>query len=167
MANIGCFYCQTELDIPSPDEGGPEFGTPIRCAECKQEFVIEPPALEGAPERIEQAVQPYAEEEYGQEPQPQVYMSYAERMLAEQIEATEVREYEEQFIEEQTKGPGFFARFMYGLTGNMRALVRFTTAIMVMALFLVMCVISFIGGWLVGDEFFSFLAKVFQIVTGG
>ena len=168
MAIIGCFYCQTELDIPSPDEGGPDFGTSIRCAECKQEFVIVAPALEGAPERIEQTVQPYAqEEEYGQEPQPQVYMSYAERMLAEQIEAAEVREYEEQFSEEQTRGQGFLARLTFGLQGPMRSLAGFTTAILVMSMFLAMCVISFIGGWLVGDELVFFLGKLFQIVTGG
>ena len=95
-------------------------------------------------------------------------MSYAERMLAEQLAAAEVREYEMQFAEEQqVQEPGFFRGLTHSVSGTTQSVIGLTSAILMVLLFLAMCVISFVGGWLFGDELFFFLGNLFEIATGG
>ena len=165
MAILSCFHCTTELEVPLPDEGGPPFGTPIRCPECGLSSVIDPPVEErdlatGAQGELPQEQVPYEQEV--------VPMTYAERMMAEQLDAVDLREYEMKLLEEEQGGnrPGFLMRLINGIGEMQRSLIGMTSAILVILLFAGMCVMSFVGGWLFGDELFFFFSKVFELVTG-
>ena len=101
MVVVGCYYCQTGLEIPLPEEGGPDYGSPIRCADCGKSFVMDPPAEEDPQPIANQSDETQEPVPYEQSGEPRVVMSYAERMMAEQLEAEDQREYEAALLVEE------------------------------------------------------------------
>ena len=149
MALIPCHFCQAQLEIPLPEEGGPPFGAHLQCLECGEVFTLS-----------EQQSQP------GERPpsgglQP---ASYSDAMLAEQLRAEQElqRQYEATIGAENR--PGFAERARVWLLGAIDSVARVTSGALVFFVLVALLVMIFVAGFLVGGDVLllirSFLAQL-------
>ena len=141
MALIPCHFCQVQLEIPLPEEGGPPFGTPLQCSECGEAFTLgEQPAS-------------------GEQPPVsglQLAASYSDAMLTEQLQAEQERQlrYDERLVpmDGVESKPNLGERIKQGLFGMIGSLARVTSGFLVFLALIALLIMIFIIGWLVGDD---------------
>ncbi len=145
---VVCPNCNASLSIPTPEESGLEVIGSVECDRCYQVFAIEP-----APRR--------------NAPAPADVPSYTDKMLAEQL--VEQQHYDQQMRarfgaseREFIQRSGFIYGIKMGVAGVFKTLIELTSAIAVLFFFIGICAVSFVGGWLVGDELFFFLSKILK-----
>lgn len=153
VITVICPHCRVRLNVPGPDEGGPGSGASIECVECFNEFPFIVDDEQSIPTVAQQPVQP--------PPRPAV-PTYAERMMAEQLAEQQRYEAEVRAREQYDSRMGFAYGVKQGVLGMVKTLVELTSALVVLFFFVGICVFSFVGGWLVGDELFFFLSKILQ-----
>ena len=136
MALIPCHFCQAQLEISLPDEGGAPFGTPLQCPECGEVFTLgeQPPSGE----------QPSVG---GLEP-----ASYSDVMLAEQMQAEQERQRQYQALIGAEHRQGFVERTRRGLFGAIGSMVRVTSGALMFVVILALLVMIFVVGFLVGGD---------------
>ena len=137
MALIPCHFCQAQLEILLPEEGGPPFGAHLQCPECGEVFTL-------SEERPQLGERPVAG---GLQP-----ASYSDAMLAEQLQAEQERQRQYEALIGAEKSPGFVERTRRGLLSAIGSAARVTSGALMVFVILALLTMIFVVGFLVGGD---------------